>query len=719
MGIDKQALDYFGEFVKSSNKLEPSYLPDFVNKSASFLQKSNPTAPYEALVLLVLTKLAEMASYHKLVVDNGESSVAPINLYFINFLGSSRGKNKPIDDFEKYIMTNYVDEFENKANSFVEDYETRLEMEAEQKYKTKSARIEYVKTNMITQITRVHTRGSYQGVMAQREALGTWGKGGTSLLISELARFLENMSQLDQKFVDFLGQVYDTGDHYPELLKGEKKVKTVKGVASNAIMHTAADGMKEGRLREIFDIHMRDSLARRSFFIYSPKKESSEVLDLVAIAESRLKDLQVNQSDMFGLRMELDKINASKIDLMSFSDEAQSAHMVYRVWCEKRSDLLGNEILSAEMNGRQWKTRKLAGLIGWINHPSSNIVTIDDLMCAIHIAEVCGSHLDNFYGEKQAIESMKIFEFLKARVGKWVCKTDFKSEGWVKPYHFATWFKDNIDDVPVIASKEGYHLEVKTTRNRVDYRLIELDRVDLSKVTISTSEGITEGFEVEEYNWGEIGEVVKSNINYSSSIFKDGYRKKDNYMGSNDVFIGDVDGGIPIQDMIWRLDHLGLSGLIATTRSHNKEKKGVIDERYRVLIPLAYKFKGSAEDYSKFYLSVVAMLGGGLDEACKDASRFFYGNPDSQYMYIEGDSLNPFDVPEKVGEYKVNTDQAQTTFLTRPQFGRNNYLNYILWKYKELGKEELRELALQVNQNFESPLEISEIERTLFKSHKL
>ena len=76
--------------------------------------------------------------------------------------------------------------------------------------------------------------------------------------------------------------------------------------------------------------------------------------------------------------------------------------------------------------------------------------------------------------------------------------------------------------------------------------------------------------------------------------------------------------------------------LIATTKNHNKEKKGVVCDRYRIILPMKNRLELSKEQYTKFMTNLMEDMPIELDPACKDAARFYYG-ASGEYWYNEGE----------------------------------------------------------------------------------
>lgn len=107
-------------------------------------------------------------------------------------------------------------------------------------------------------------------------------------------------------------------------------------------------------------------------------------------------------------------------------------------------------------------------------------------------------------------------------------------------------------------------------------------------------------------------------VEWSPIVYFDNYRDSANFAFSD--FMGlDFDGGHSIAEIIEIFRDSAY--IIGTTRNHMKEKKGIICERFRLVVPWERRitdrneYLNSIAYYIKKYLA---------DRQCKDAARLFY-----------------------------------------------------------------------------------------------
>lgn len=126
---------------------------------------------------------------------------------------------------------------------------------------------------------------------------------------------------------------------------------------------------------------------------------------------------------------------------------------------------------------------------------------------------------------------------------------------------------------------------------------------------------------------GSLQELARltSKYNWSCGIFKDEYRNKENFIEASSIAL-DIDGGLPIDEA--KVFFKEYKHLIMPSRSHQKEKvtkSGKVipkADRFRVVLFLDEVIKSEKDFTSTWY--GLKELCPQIDDACKDASRFYY-----------------------------------------------------------------------------------------------
>lgn len=154
-------------------------------------------------------------------------------------------------------------------------------------------------------------------------------------------------------------------------------------------------------------------------------------------------------------------------------------------------------------------------------------------------------------------------------------------------------------------------------------------------------------------------DIVHAPCKYSAATFKDNRRRMSNFNGRADIIILDFDEGFPDEyfDIFDKY-----VGIIAPTRSHMKDKKGLICPRYRVILLLKTPLIAKPSAYKRVYKHIISDLKVKADYACVDASRFYFGSEDNKHLtrFLKGKEL--FDWTS------YDYDDFQYVSLTKPKY---------------------------------------------------
>ncbi len=164
---------------------------------------------------------------------------------------------------------------------------------------------------------------------------------------------------------------------------------------------------------------------------------------------------------------------------------------------------------------------------------------------------------------------------------------------------------------------------------------------------------ITVKFQSEKDPVGKLGTVpsieklaeVITKYNYSLGTFKNNHRSKDNFIQAEAIGL-DFDGGYTLDQA--KKDFDVYSHIIAPTRSHRKEKNGVVADRFRVILFLSYPITDCATFESTWYR--LAEVWPATDKACKDASRFWFPSSLVTSLKTDGLKVDPIKPPETVAD---------------------------------------------------------------------
>lgn len=281
-------------------------------------------------------------------------------------------------------------------------------------------------------------------------------------------------------------------------------------------------------------------------------------------------------------------------------------------------------------------------------------------------------------------------------------------------------------------------------------------------INFSFSTHLSENYTPYSLSLEEFADVLKSNGNYSPFQYDNNYRKEiySNLDKCNCIML-DFDDGLSINEA--KIIFSEYKNIIATTRSHQKEKNGIICDRFRVILPTNRAFTDITIDEYKMMMKLL-ILRFGSDEATKDAARLYYAYEHSQIEINSNGFLFDIDILHRQAMYYFNkqkeikekeketkktgvnlniiqnnsnnvegkdwfykfshTEQLLNYFEFSQRWGaggRNKFL-YGCAKHMEehnCDTEYIKQEILWINSQAPDPLEEPEIERTIFRSIRL
>ena len=160
-------------------------------------------------------------------------------------------------------------------------------------------------------------------------------------------------------------------------------------------------------------------------------------------------------------------------------------------------------------------------------------------------------------------------------------------------------------------------------------------------------------------NWEDIFKVTAL-YEYSATKFKNGKRNNISAKGVSSIIL-DIDDGQTLEEGIETFKEF--KSLIVTTKSHQIEKKGLVADRYRVILPLNQSII-DMEYYSKLMRYLTRFYD--ADIACSDPARYYSPNPNQEVYYSNSDKffeVSKFDEMIHESEEKVFGDTFSSDVL--------------------------------------------------------
>ena len=197
----------------------------------------------------------------------------------------------------------------------------------------------------------------------------------------------------------------------------------------------------------------------------------------------------------------------------------------------------------------------------------------------------------------------------------------------------------------------GNSLIKKEYNGIIKYKIEKLSNTNLDNIILSINGNMDrtepEGFVRKIGSFDKLINAVNAEFRYSAGTFRNEYISDENYLQEQNLFIIDIDNDLRLEDA--KALFSSMTYLIATTKSHQKPKKTKVNgetidlvcDRFRIILPTLSTFHLTAKVYSEMYMNVINSLGiAEADSKCRNASRWYYGNPEGEHWYNKGDLLD-------------------------------------------------------------------------------
>ena len=633
--------------------------------------RENEGVAKDLIYINVLRALADVVARGWGQVKWIDKTPALVNFYGFCFADSGSGKDK-IPNFLKNEVFNCAYEvYENwlkerrgsvgeKAKRFaMKEFPSRDDGKKESQ-DTILSRKALIK-ELTPRIPEIYSSdGTREGFVANRLAIKALGGGCTSVIIPELAKELRGVRANDTSFIDFAMHLYDTGSNEGKLTKGDVTIQAVDRVPNNMLAYTTLEIVNaDDKKKEIFKEIFAEGFARRSLVYVG--KETPFVADVSSYEEFLAKYYgEENKTSTVQWQVYFSELQKHLLGNVGSVIEVEKEASFYLVNYQKACKLNYQQGLyckagKSEANNRFWKALKISGILAYTER--KNTIDLACIKDAINLVEHFGEYSQAFLKElttkvskldKETDYFSQIFEYALKNNGSF-CRSEVIRLLFRKLSLQAV--DEIFEDFHDYVFERGYKcIFQKSPRggNGGKYMLEKIAKSEDVKVALSVCSAVKNDYKpcfddggneinlhekfnmVEPFEWtGEGKETLESALdkatkcNYSAGRFKDNYRKAENWLGGNTMLIYDIDAGMTIADA--QSMFLDTACAIMPTKSHQKEKNGVVCDRFRVFIPLEKPMDFA--DYKRFK-RIMSNVGNAFkltfDKATVDPSRMFY-----------------------------------------------------------------------------------------------
>ncbi len=684
------------------------------------VQNIKADIPENLLLMLISYTFSEVASNLRAKMKLYDGTVKPLNFYGYIFGESGVGKDASlnalnrifIDSFSKKMERGFdkhrTKYWEQRAMALVDQDVEDVEAQIKEEYK------------LVSPFSYRIASGTEAGISKARVTSGYYKIGAINLVIDELGANYPKLREL----LSLMLSSYEDGNTEARMLKNES-VMAVKGVPSNFLGYSSPALIFDGGSTEkaLMD-DLSQGFARRSFIAYALKPDKEKLTAKEIVAKNRAK-ADNNGSKIKAMNDYFEELANHKNmhRELPITEDAELAIAEYQIKCDGIVEGTKNiqEQERLELINRPWKAQRLAGVYAFVS--KSETITAQFVKEAIYVAEISGIGFQKVMNQPPAYE--RVFNFIKGRSK--TSDVDLAKQQWFKGSAFQK------RELLSLARAFGYENDCLFRTKEVEgvefYSFAEVPKTDVDNITISISKDITKDFKAKKVPFEVLHEVVcNPKFNYSAGTFKNGHRRKSNYQEKQNLIIIDIDDGMKLETA--KKMFANYKCMIATTKSHQKDKNGLTCDRFRIIFITDRTIKLDSEMYSRFMSNCYESLGVPADESCKDSSRMYYGAK-GDHWYSDGDKL--FEISDLIPE--TTKEKERKTMLNSSGVGSTQGLervlleeairgsrNHTILRYamflKDSGYEleDAKEKTLDFNSKLPESLAEKEIRQTIFKT---
>lgn len=551
-----------------------------------------------------------------------------INFFGIALLPSGSGKSA----IASIMYKEYLGDPKKWNNVLRNGYKAGTKLIEEDKIMIDGNEVD-IKNYLPSFMNSIH--GTNEGIYLRALALSNSFVGSLNITHDEIMDIIRD-SNLEQ-----MKQLYD-GELLGKMIKSSIN-ENIRGIVSNMLLLGSSVGLKRSvKNFEFFNKALSSGIYRRSFIFYS-EPTNIEINDI----KEDIDIERFNNVNNF-IKNNIDNVFNGEYPIITCDETANEyITMVQQELIDFSNENKYDERYSAEL-GSLSKIVKLASL----NAISLNkdVISYDDMEYAFNFYKRCRKTTEKLFSVEP--QHKRIYNIIK-QLGK-----TNKSEILERDVFNRSTFAEDMFLVEEYCYRNNEKLVTKGSKIKF-FEIKPLDEVDPNKIILSIPnpdkrEKSTQYTPMEVPMFGStksIEKLIHSDIsNFVLAHFKDGKRKKENVLEKINCIALDIDEGGSLSDTIEFLKPY--TYIIYTTKSHQKDKGGVIADRFRVILPFKFVVNIDADRFIELYDNIANAINLQVyDHNAKDISRLWFTNKEAEIYTNVGELLDP--IPY-LPETKVN-----------------------------------------------------------------
>lgn len=635
------------------------------------------------------------------VIIPTDNEPMPINLFAVGLAGSGISKSKSLNYIKSWIEESWqeVKQLGNKQMEVLDPFRieeiqdmTKDGVSVENFYKS-------ITDASLTKLLRILDIADY---------------GSVNLIIDEFASVLGRDYELLSSSVL---EIFDRG-RLSVNLRASSKVKKADNPIPFCFLGFGSSHLlfeSDGATEKLFMDLLTTGLARRSIFVNVLTPINKYSLDIDSGIEA---DIELVKQTFKKIVKEYDH------KTLSLTDEAKQ---LYRDTEKDNIELSGSiseykTIQKIYARNIYWLALKLSGIFAVARLHKE--VTKEDYQSAVDVVMDSYNDLIGIVNRKEKYEVL--VDYL---LDKGTTESEYTLTKELPFYKEIKNKRQFLELAKGYAYDSNITLQIHDKRNITFYSARGKTKTDLTKpLMFSYSADMSEGYYTNtEGTWKDFHKVVSADgLCYSAHSFKNNKRSNETALTGFQLIILDIDGGVDLETAKILFDEY--TYLIATTRNHQVEKKGIIADRFRIVLPMEYALDLEADTYTQMMKNLFDDLPIEVDRLA-DIGRMYFSSKDCEHWYNEGRLFNadkyiPYTQEEETYKKestrlsKKNINGISQWVIRNQGIGRNQSLIKLalLLVDKGFSHSEAKEEISRVNQQFDTPLSQSELERTIFKT---
>ena len=512
--------------------------------------------------------------------------------------------------------------------------------------------------------------------------------GSVTVKNTEFVRYFANSVNdkfsINNKFLDVLYDAYD-GVYNARMIKGKQRTEK-QGIATNVIFTSSYSQFSDSKINNAFKCRLEDGFARIFLYYYNPKlnyvlnpPQEITVEDLNN-AKTNIEKYGEYLKSIFDSIPEAFVYNFTNdaIDVISMWHKMTCKPMAKELYNGSNRELdIDSKILELYLVNAKWLVMKLSVILQSLYLPNTSEIDINVILEAQDIFMESFEQLKNLVCQRGDTVIDRFVDYFIKNCNKDITKTDLRKAQLVNKNDFKGDFTSFYPEIQLELKKEGYYLEFfKGSRNTQIVRCKKSDSIIpyLIGVSVAPLKAMSEtptSFEYSEMEVKDFCKLIKEKTAFVAGELKDGKRKKENYIGNQNTIWLDFDD-IKSMEGIKALFE-DYSYIAYTSKNHQKEKNGVVGDRFRLILFTNCLLPSDQERYTRIMTNIINKYG--TDKACKDSARLYWSNPNAEIDINKGKLFDwrPYD-REIEQEVKLQVEQ-----MIKPPFRGGNSFRDILF----------------------------------------